>query len=303
MSAGQSDNPATRSAEDFADALIDLGFSQYEARAYIGLLASEPRTGYAVAKATGVPQPKVYEALRKLVARGAAFNLAGEPARFVAVPPAELLSKLEAGFGDRLRLARESAAELTEGRESPRFEPVSRLDDWTSLESAALAGVGKAERRIYLSARDRELAGMRPSIGAARERGVDIVVLSFGKPFEMAGVRSFTHASTDRILYRQHQARHLALVVDSVETVWGLATDGRNWSGVVTDSPLIVAAIKDFIRHDIDFQRVYGDFADELREAYGSGLEMLEDYRYEPKGAAKDSDGRASEANASKAAG
>ena len=279
----QSDIRTSRSAEEFADALVDLGFSQYEARAYIGLLGPEPRTGYGVAKASGVPQPKVYEALRKLVARGAAFALAGEPARFVAVAPTQLLAKLESGYGDRLRIAREVAPELVDGGALPTLEPVLRLDDWGALERAAVEGIGRAKRRIYLSARDRELGVLRPSIEDALKRGVDIVVLSFGKPFEMEGVRCFSHASTDRILYRQHQARHLALVADSVETVWGLATDGRNWSGLVTESELVVAAIKDFVRHDIDFQRVYGDFSQELRDAYGPGLEMLEDYRHEPK--------------------
>jgi sugar-specific transcriptional regulator TrmB len=38
-------------------ALTELGFSQYEARTYAGLIGREPMTGYAVAKETLVPQP------------------------------------------------------------------------------------------------------------------------------------------------------------------------------------------------------------------------------------------------------
>jgi len=52
-------------------ALTELGFSQYEARTYAGLIGREPMTGYAVAKDTLVPQPKVYETLGRLVERGA----------------------------------------------------------------------------------------------------------------------------------------------------------------------------------------------------------------------------------------
>jgi hypothetical protein len=44
--------------------LIELGFSQYEAQAYVGLLGREPLTGYALSNVTGIPQPKVYETLR-----------------------------------------------------------------------------------------------------------------------------------------------------------------------------------------------------------------------------------------------
>ena len=46
--------------------LAELGFSQYEARAYVGLLGAEPLTGYALANRTRIPQPKVYETLRRL---------------------------------------------------------------------------------------------------------------------------------------------------------------------------------------------------------------------------------------------
>jgi len=274
-------------ADDFATALLQLGFSHHEARAYVGLLASEPRTGYAVAKATGVPQPKVYEALRKLVARGAAFELAGRPSRFVPVPADQLLAKLESTFSDRLRVARRSAAELRADGDVPTYEAVRRLEEWPKIESAARATLDRARRRVYISARVDELRTLQGEIEDAVERAVDVVALCFGKePWAVTGVRTFTHASTDKILYRSHQARHLAIVADSAETIWALATDGHNWSGVVSDSALVVAAIKDFVRHDIDLQRVYADFGDELKRVYGPALETLEDYRHDPQPAA-----------------
>lgn len=67
--------------------LVELGFSHYEARAYIGLLGSKPLTGYALSNAIGIPQPKVYETLRRLARKGVALMFGGEPARFIALPP------------------------------------------------------------------------------------------------------------------------------------------------------------------------------------------------------------------------
>ena len=46
--------------DDVVGRLTELGFSVYEARAYVGLLGQEPMTGYALANLTGIPQPKVY---------------------------------------------------------------------------------------------------------------------------------------------------------------------------------------------------------------------------------------------------
>src|SRR5579859_3072830 len=91
------------SAADIAQRLTRLGFSQYEARTYVGLLMSGGATGYALANDTGVPQPKVYETLRRLVDRGAARLTGEQPARYAAVPPAELLKALEHEFAMRVK--------------------------------------------------------------------------------------------------------------------------------------------------------------------------------------------------------
>ena len=59
-------NDATAS---MVERLTQLGFSQYEAKTYVGLLVNGEQTGYALSNLTGVPQPKVYETLRRLLER------------------------------------------------------------------------------------------------------------------------------------------------------------------------------------------------------------------------------------------
>ncbi len=266
--------------DDFVRSLLDLGFSQYEARSYVGLVGLEPQTGYGVAKITGVPQPKVYEALRKLVSRGVARELAGEPVRFTALPPEELLAELRSTFEKRLELARETARNVAGADQAPSLEPVERLTRLTQVIEAAVVSLCAAERRVYLSASAVELQSLREPIEDAVGREVDVVILSFGRaPFQMDGLRVFHHASTDGAVYRHHQARHVALVADSRQTVYGIAPDGKDWHGIVTSSIPIIAAIKSFIRHDIDMQQVYADFGPMLVEAYGPGLQGLEGYR------------------------
>jgi sugar-specific transcriptional regulator TrmB len=273
----------------FTDTLLELGFSQYESRCYVGLLSPGPQTGYAVSKATGVPQPKVYEALRKLVSRGAARQLPGEPVRFAAVPPQRLLKDLESSFDRRLDAAREASEKLDVGPEPPMQEPVARLGGHDDVVAAAAGALAAATRRVYLSATSAELEKLREPVTAAAERGVDVVILHFGKaPFPARGLRMFRHASTDGAVYRHHQSRHIALVADSKETIFGLAADGRVWSGIRTGSEPIIAAVKGYIRHDIDMQQVFDDFGAELTKAYGPGLHRLESYRAERGQAAAD---------------
>src|SRR5246500_4711000 len=97
-------------------ALTELGFSQYEAKTYAGLIGREPMTGYAIAKETLVPQPKVYETLGRLVERGAVLQVSGSPAKFVAVPPDRVLSELERTFRQRLATAALRGSPVRRGR-------------------------------------------------------------------------------------------------------------------------------------------------------------------------------------------
>jgi len=266
--------------DHFIDALLSLGFSQYEARCYVGLLAGGPQTGYAVSKTTGVPQPKVYEALRRLVSRSAARQLPGEPVNFAAIPPDELLNEMQSSYDSRVEHARTVSTTVDVAAVPRSQEPVSRLADRQEVVTAADAVMGRAVRRIYLSATSAEVVSLRVSIESCVRRGVDVVLLCLGEmPFQSPGVRVFRHASTDGAIFRHHQSRHVALVADSRCTVFGLAPDGVSWSGVETDSEPLIAAVKGYIRHDIDLQKIFGDFKQELLDAYGPGLQQLESYR------------------------
>ena len=269
-------------SDDFVQTLVSLGFSHYEARCYVGLLESQPATGYGVAKTTGVPQPKVYEALRKLKTRGAARELAGEPVRFTATPPEDLLDALEGTFSRRVELARHVSHNLAGRSRGMNLEVVERLTSLDQVIDAAVETLRGARRRIYLSATAAELTALRGPIEDAVGRLVDVVILSFGRAtLPMDGLRVFHHRSTDGAVYRHHQARHVALVADSRRTIYGVAADGNDWQGVITSSLPIIAAVKSFIRHDIDMQQVYADFGPQLVEAYGSGLQGLEGYRHD----------------------
>lgn len=266
--------------EKLGEALIELGFSHYEARCYSGLVGTSGLTGYGVAKATGVPQPKVYENLRRLVRRGAAQQIGDDPVLFVATPPTELLSLLDAEFRGRYGAASEAAVEIESEGESPVVVTLPVFTSRESVIAAAQRALSAAQRRVYVSLSVAELDELLPALREAADRGVDAIVLDFGPTRdEEPGIRFFRHASTERALFRHHQARHLAMVVDSQRAINAIAVDGETWEGVETTNSSIIAAVKGMIRHDIDVQQIYQDFRSQLVEAYGPGLQALETYR------------------------
>jgi sugar-specific transcriptional regulator TrmB len=267
-----------RGADGLADRLVRLGFSQYEARAYLGLLRQGEQTGYALANETGVPQPKIYETLRRLVDRGAVAQTSPRPARYVAVSSDELLAGLEQDFLVRLRDAREELARLPRAVTHDATVTTRRLHDWEHVLNHARAAVDAAATKVYLSGRSGELSALSEAVANASGRGVTFVIIHFGPlPFAIPRGQAIRHASTEGTLYPSHRAHHLAVVADSQLVVWAYARDGVTWQGMAADDEVVATAIKGYIRHHIMIQRIYADLPEQLTALYGPGLAELAD--------------------------
>jgi sugar-specific transcriptional regulator TrmB len=261
-------------------ALTELGFSQYEARTYAGLIGREPMTGYAIAKDTLVPQPKVYETLGRLVERGAVMQVSGSPAKFVAVPPDRVLSQLEKTFRQRLATVELEVSRMRpEGSQLQELRLLRETRSWITVVSVAQGLIGGAAERLYVSGHGSYLDALAAEIQAADRRGVRIDILCFGEPpFSLHNGVVIRHSSTDGVVYRHHQARHLAITCDNGAALWALAPEGDKWEAVWADGdPLFTALVKGFIRHDIFAQRMFRDFSAEMVARYGAGLEGLFD--------------------------
>ncbi len=256
------------SAEATAERLVQLGFSQYEARAYIGLLGAPPLTGYALSNATGIPQPKVYETLRRLTARGAVIQTGEGPARFTAVSPEQLLRHLDADFERRLSDARDGLARLVpEGDEQVR--PVHAVRNRAGVLARAVTLLGQARRHVCLSGHTEELAVLADAVREAAARGVRFKVLHVGDaPFELKHGRLLRHTGADGTS-RGHPPRHLALAADDMTALWALAPGGDDWDCLWAEDPLLATAIHEGLRREMSLQRIHTDFGEQLAERYG----------------------------------
>jgi sugar-specific transcriptional regulator TrmB len=256
--------------------LIELGFSQYEAQAYVGLLGREPMTGYALANATGIPQPKVYETLRRLTAKGVIAAVDGEPARFVAVPADQLLSDLADTFRARLAGAQRELARAARPASEDGYRVLRSLRRWEAIEKRTVQAVDGSHRHVYVSVNCPQPQVIADAIGRADGRGVVCDVLHFGDPIvALAHGRTVGHDSTRGVVYRRHQARHVAVVADSADVVWAVAEDGVDWQSVAGHDPLLAALAKGYIRHDIYVQQIWNEFHDELTQRWGPGMQQL----------------------------
>jgi sugar-specific transcriptional regulator TrmB len=94
--------------------LQELGFSDYEARAYVALLQRSPLNGYELAKASGLPRANVYSVLQKLEERGAVVRHdSPSGVRYAPVPPAALTGRLGDRYQSILDAAQRSLDEIS----------------------------------------------------------------------------------------------------------------------------------------------------------------------------------------------
>jgi sugar-specific transcriptional regulator TrmB len=73
--------------------LHEMGFSEYEAAAYLALLRNGTGTANEVAKAGDIPQSRVYDVLKKLDEKGFVVTQPGRPKKFGSVDPERAMAQ------------------------------------------------------------------------------------------------------------------------------------------------------------------------------------------------------------------
>jgi len=87
-----------QTSEEFrraADVLGKVGLTQYEARAYIALVARGVGDAATLATAAGIPRTSAYKVLESLAAKGYAQPTGGKPILFRPTPPLDVADQLK----------------------------------------------------------------------------------------------------------------------------------------------------------------------------------------------------------------
>lgn len=213
------------SESDVVDALVALGFTVNEGRAYAALISGGASTGYEVGQRAGVPRSAVYGVLRRLVAQGAARSLAGSPERFVAVAPDELMRLLRKRFESQEATLEHAIRSLDVAPEAPEAFTVEGYE--RILEEAERL-VRSATSQIVISGWPRELARLEDELADASRRNVYTVIFSHAAlPATLAGTH-FSYGLDEHDL-EDFWKHRLTIVADDKRTligaVEGLATD------------------------------------------------------------------------------
>ncbi|MGH8427607.1 MAG: TrmB family transcriptional regulator [Gammaproteobacteria bacterium] len=241
--------------------LQELGFGDYEARAYLSLVeAGASCNGYEVAKTAGMPRANVYPVLEKLVERGAAQRLdTPQGVRYAATPPERLIGRLDKKHRRTLAAAQDALAALAQTSEP---EPVFNLRSHEELTTQARADIDSARETLLVAIQPPEATALAQSLREARERGVAINTLCMeGCTAECGGCQGDIH--------RYHfapakDARWLLLVTDERRMLAGEILPAQTLA-VATGQRLIVELVASWIRQSVVLATVADDLGERFR--------------------------------------
>lgn len=260
-------------------ALERLGFSTYEARAYLTLLRKSPVTGYQLSKQSGIPRSRVYETLERLVVKGYAVTLQADragsdnPVEYAPLAAKELIAQLEEQFDDTLSTL-ESEIESIESVGQP--ESIWNLRGQGPILDRARTMIERAQESVYLVGWTDIIREVQAELAAAAKRGVRIVVISCGE-IDLAVGSHYSHAFEEHIVCQDDSS--INLVIDGVEVLVGETLPVDACRAAWSRNAGLVHITEEYVRHEVYVHKIIerlGESATvELREAFAAGLQEV----------------------------
>ena len=261
-------------------ALEHLGFSTYEARAYIGLLRQSPITGYQLSKLSGVPRSRIYETLERLASRGYAVALQSDPVEYSPLAVPELLAHLQEQFDGALSTL---DTELSKLATAQATESIWNLLGREDILRRARTMIAKAQESVYVVGWGESLQTLQPELEAADRRGLRVVVISCGES-NLAVGKHYHHAFEKELVVGCDNS--LNVVVDGMEVLVGQTQPPETCQAAWSHSAALVLITEEYIRHEVYIHKIIERFgetrATELREALAEGLQEVPHTQSDP---------------------
>ena len=251
----------------------ELGFSEYEARAYVSLLQENPVTAYEAAKNGGLPTAKIYQVLAKLLDKGVVLELVESgKKRYVPMDPDEFIARQRVRMNTHLSSLKR---EMEKNKVETNVSYIWNINDREEFLQQAEMMISRAEKSLLISLCEEEMAALYGSLKVKEEQGLSLAVVLFGDtPYNLNPL--FYHPLADT-LQSEKGGRNFSLVADSGLAMAATIMDDKTVEGAWSGNRGFVTVTEDYIKHDIYIMKIVNRFDDELIEKFGDNYHHLRD--------------------------
>ena len=240
--------------------LQELGFSEYEARAYQALLQHNPVTGYELAKVSGIPRANIYLVLQKLEERGAVVRMeSGDSSRYQPVEPEQLLDAIAHHFEHTVDAVKQTLQSLNRPVEDGYVWHIQGYDHLLSHARTVIKGTAD---QLLVALWPDEARALADDFTAAETRKVEITTLCLAACAQECGGcrgRIFRNNVIDT-----QDSRWLMLVPDQETVLVGEIPARGEVSTVRSRQRLLVNMTAWFIRHSIALAALLQDMGEQI---------------------------------------
>lgn len=251
-----------------------LGFSNYEARIYVGLLQNSPATAYELSKNSGIARANVYSTCETLVTKKAAQVIKDKPRRYIPVPPKLL-------FGNIANETKLSCANVAQNLENLQTEDTNN-HIWAVEGSGAVNAkiaemIEKAQSHLWIKASADVLNPHQPLIATALRQRPELscLIVLFGDdaaPFMFDG-RADVHLHEGTGARLGDADNLFTITIDHKEAL--TAQLGDDVQGAHTEYEPIVTMAETIIRHDVYLAEIFVAFGGQINTHFGPYLRDL----------------------------
>lgn len=265
--------------DELAKALQTLGFTEHEARAYLALDEAVAKTAYEVARLSGLPKSNCYDVLRSLSLKGAIQTVSQEPSKYVRIQPADF-------FGRQSRQVTDLCGEVAKTLKK-RTKKVENVYVWTfdgehQVRMKIDAVISEAKRHVWIKAPVRLLDAHLPSLEAAARRGVQVILVVFGKDHQRLAVHRdmqvFLHEGTGK----NRGASDVMFTMSCDSSSIMIASFSADASASFSQNRSIIYTVETLILHEIYLAEMYAKIGSLLDDTFGKHLGKLRG-KYRPR--------------------
>jgi sugar-specific transcriptional regulator TrmB len=269
---------------DLIHSLQQLGFTDYEAKAYLALSSRYPATAYEVAKISGLPRANVYSVLRTLELKGAIQPVGETPRSYAPVDPEDF-------FGRHARntaalcsaLSRQVRSQAQPNEDAFVWHYAGEADVMQKIDDL----IRGAKTSVWIKAPDHLIRPHLPALKAAARRKVQVILVVFGEDYASLradpAITVFPHEG-DAI--KRGAADVLFTVTSDFSGVLIATHDKAGVAASYARNRAIVYVIQTLFLHEFYFAEIYQKVGDVLDATFGKELATLRK-KYRPKGMEK----------------
>ncbi len=228
-----------------AQYLQRLGFTEYEALAYMTLVEHGELSGYELAKRSRIPRANIYAVADRLRQRGAVLQADGHKGqRYAAVAPDALLRSIR---NEHQRVLAEADKVLGDLRRAARPASIFNVRGEELLNRARQV-IEAATQHLAIALQPPEAAALAGVLEKTRARGVEILTLCMEAcDPPCGGCRGDIHPHA---MAPEDGSRWLLVVADGGEALVGQLTRHVR-EGLVTTQPMVVELALAYIRQSL----------------------------------------------------